>query len=366
MSGLGLMFGFVSEIEGLRAQPWVVAAAAALFVVVCVLAFVSPRTRRSAARSAIFVVLGAALGAAIMWALLDRAAVADQAAERRALEMRAAELAARTLAPGSPLACVDDLTGETVAAACEKAIFASPAAVASATSYVAARLALLADVEAYVGGGGAEIDDVLLPLRRSLEADRFGFLAHLLATRDGCTGEHCPAFALLRDPGRVRANLSDGKLDRYLESYQTLWAKSADGAVADATQAQPNAQAPRKVVDIDFPSAASIPPVSIMNPEPTGPVLPGVAAAAAANPNPHPASRSSSRRPHKQATNPSPPTAARAASLDAPAATEPIWPEPVPLPPQTATAPASGPAPMQLSPFPAAPNASAGMILHAQ
>ena len=45
-------------------------------------------------------------------------------------------------------------------------------------------------------------------------------------------------------------------------------------------------RSPHKMVNIDFPTAASIPAVSIMNPEPNGPVLPGVAAAAAANPNP--------------------------------------------------------------------------------
>lgn len=360
------MLGFVSEIEGLTAQPPVLAAAAALLAVFCVSAFVLPPTSTGAALRPIFVVVCAALGTAIMWAFLDHAAVADQATERRALEMRAAELVARTFAPGSPLACLDDLAGETVEAACETAIFASPVAVASATSYVAARLALLADVEAYIGRGGADIDNVLLPLRRSLEADRFGVLAHLLATRDGCTGEKCTAFALLGDTGRVRANLIDGKFDRYLESYRTLWAKSADGAVADATQTQLSAQAPRKVVDIDFPSAASIPPVSIMNPEPTGPVLPGVAAAAAANPNPHAANRSSLRRQHTQATNPSPPAAARAAPSGALAATEPIWPEPVPLPPQTTTAPVSGPVPMQLNPFPPLPNAGAGMTMRAQ
>ncbi len=78
-----------------------------------------------------FVILGAVLGAAMTWAFLDRAAVADRSAERRALELRAQELSARALAPGSPLACLDAVAGENVMAACERALFVSPASVAA-------------------------------------------------------------------------------------------------------------------------------------------------------------------------------------------------------------------------------------------
>ena len=59
--------------------------------------------------------------------------------------MRAAfDLATRALAPGSALACLDTIAGETVENACEKALFASPEATAAAVSYVAAQLSLLA------------------------------------------------------------------------------------------------------------------------------------------------------------------------------------------------------------------------------
>ena len=232
--------------------------------------------------------------------------------ERRALELRAQELSARALAPGSPLACLDAVAGENVAAACERALFVSPASVAIASSYVAERLALVAAMVAYAERGGADIEDVLLPLRRSLEADPFGFLAHVLSIRDGCTNHNCKTFALLHDASRVRANLSAETLDHYLDHYLALWAKTPDGTLADAAPAQTAAipQGPRKVtVNADFPSAASIPAVSIMNSEPTGLVLPGAAAAAAANPNPPPAAAPSSRRSRKQAASPAPQTA---------------------------------------------------------
>ena len=363
------MLGYVPEIGSLAFRLWVGAGSAALLFVFFVLAFVLPRTRTGSVVRAIFVVLGAALGAAMTWAFLDGAAMSDHGSERRALEMRAEELTERTLAPGSPLACLDALVGESVEAACERAIFASPAGVATATSYVAARLALLSELVAYVGRSGADIDDVLLPLRRSLEADRFGFLAHLLAARDGCTSQNCKALALLHDASRVRANLSVDALDNYVEHYQALWAKSADGPVADippGAAVQSNAQGPhRGPVSIDFPTAASIPAVSIMNPEPSGPVLPGVAAAAAANPNPQPAVQPLSRRSRKQAANP-PPRAATQAAVSGSAATEPIWPQPIPPPaPQPASAPTSA-APVQLNPYPPPPNANTGMTVRAQ
>jgi hypothetical protein len=238
----------------------------------------------------------------------------DQSAERRNLESRVAQLTTQVLAPGSPLACLDGMAGENVEAACEKTLFASPGNVAAATSLIAARLNLLADVSAYVKSGG-DLDSILLPLRRSLEADRFGFVAHTLAVRDGCTSGRCPALALLREPERVRSNLSAQLFDRYVERYLSAWGQSAGVPTADAAPAmtdrtgaltpvapptgaftlmQPGSG--QRKVDADFPSAASIPPVSIMNPEPKGPPAsaarkkasanPPAQAAAAAAPNP--------------------------------------------------------------------------------
>jgi len=338
------MLGLDPEIGASMLRVWVAAGSAALLVLIAALAFF---WSRSGVLRAGFVLIGAVLGVVMTAALLERSGSAGGGAERRALELRAQELSGRALAPGSPLACLDAVAGETVEAACEKAIFVSPASVASASSYVAARLALLAGMAAYARRGGANIDDVMLPLRRSLEADRFGFVAHVLAVRDGCTSQKCKPLALLDDASRVRANLGTGELDHYVDHYQELWAKAADGSVAEG--AAPPKPSARKMVDIDFPSAASIPPVSIMNPEPTGPVLPGAAAAAAANPNGTQAPAAHARHARKQAANPPPQAAVEAA----PAATEPIWPEPLPPPPprpaaQTAAAPA-GP-PVQLSP----------------
>jgi hypothetical protein len=252
-----------------------------------------------------------------------------------------------------------------VEAACEKALFASPAAVAIATSYVTARLALLSDMVAYVRGGGTNIDSSLLPLRRSLEADRFGFLAHALALRDGCTSQSCKALEVLHDPSRIRDHLSAATLDRYLDHYLTVWAQSSDGSVADAAPGQPAGSSqpgapPRKMVNIDFPTASSIPAISIMNPEPTGKVLPGVAAAAAANPNPPPADAApapSPRRARKQAASPPVQAAPPSAPAAMDAQVDPVWiPAPAAAPQAAAagTVPtanfAGGAGPVQLNP----------------
>jgi hypothetical protein len=350
------MLGLVPELGTSDLRLWVAAGSAALLAAFLVLAVAVPRTGKSAVLRCLLVIVAAAAGVAGTWAT---AVIGDQGAERQQLEYRAQALSARALAPGSPLSCLDALGADSLAAACEHDIFASPMSVASAISYTAARAALLADIEAYAARSHGNVDDLLLPLRRSLEADTFGLLAHVLATQDDCTAQSCRAFALLRDASRVRANLSDATLPHYLEHYLPVWAKAVDATVAaEVKQMQPPG-ATQHVVNIDFPTAASIPAISIMNPEPKGPVLPGAAAAAASNPNPP---SSSSRHAHRPAANPRAPVSAPADSANA---VEPIWPEPVPPPPQTAAAPA-GSAPVQPSPGPAPPQASASPAMHAQ
>jgi hypothetical protein len=340
------MFGVDGEISTSALKLWLAVGSAVFLIGFYLLAYLLPQYVIGRAFRAGFVILGAGLGAIMAWALLDNAPSRERNAERRSLEVQAEQLNAQALAPGSALACLDALAGEAVESACEKELFTSPASVAAATSFVAHRLDLLAAILAYDKRGAAEMDALVRPLRRSLAADRFGFLAHVLALRDGCTSENCKGLALLDDPGRVRANLGAHTFDHNVEHYADIWAKAPDGAVVDA--GQPGGHPSHKMVNIDFPTAASIPPVSIMNPEPTGPVLPGVAAAAAANPNPQQANAPGARRARKAAASgPSPQTLAQPATANA-ATSEPIWPEPMP-PQPAATAAATG-GPVQLAP----------------
>jgi hypothetical protein len=281
--------------------------------------------------------VGAVFGAILAGAFLAGASGRDQSNERRNLETRAAQLTAQMLAPSSPLACLDGMAGENVEAACEKALFAAPATVAAASSYVAARLTLLSDVVAYIKAGG-KLDSVWLPLRHSLEADRFGFVAHILAVRDGCTSGNCMALALLRDPERVRANLSAQTLDRYVDRYLQTWgqpsdppmaevAPSATAVLAASQPAGPNHK--KAVVDADFPSAASIPAIGIMNPEPK------TSAAADAKTRGPGSTRTPSR---KNSNSPTQALASPAASLPATSLAppvDPVWvPGTAPITPQ--------------------------------
>jgi hypothetical protein len=340
------MFGAAGEIGTSALKLWLAVGSAVFLVSFYLLVYSLPQHVISRGLRAAFVILGGGLGAVMAWALLDSG---PSGTERRSLELRAEQLNAQALAPGSALACLDPLSGEAVEAACEKVMFASPANVAAATSFVADRFDLLAAMLAYGKRGAANVDDLAKPLRRTLEADRFGFLAHVLAVRDGCTGKDCKALALFSDSARLRANLSVQTFDRYVEHYAEIWAKPPETPVAEVVL--PTPQPPHKMVNIDFPTAASIPAVSIMNPEPTGPVLPGMAAAAAANPNPQQASAPGTRRARKAAANaatpqaPAPPLATNAGP------TEPIWPEPVPPQPGSPAAAAStANAPLQVAP----------------
>ncbi len=176
------------DLSGPASLPgWMVAVFAALVLLACI--FESIRAgpyRRS----------GPLVGAAVMffvvltgWWALDHLARRDLAVERSALDMRAFELSTRALVPGSGLACLDAIAGETVEAACEKVLFGSPDVTAAAVSYVAAQLSLLASAGSKGGSSPA-----IATLRRAVEADRFGFVAHVLAARDRCTPDQCGAF----------------------------------------------------------------------------------------------------------------------------------------------------------------------------
>jgi hypothetical protein len=164
-----------------------------------------------------------------IWAGLfvaDRQASFDLAAERRALDARAFELSSLALMRGSALSCLNVNAGNTDEASCERALFATPEATASAISYVAAQVALLADGTAF-----AQREPSYLPtlsyLRRTLESDRFGLVAHALSARRDCTPDRCVEFALLNESARVRANLLERSYEHYVMRHAPGWSPIA-------------------------------------------------------------------------------------------------------------------------------------------
>jgi hypothetical protein len=258
-------------LKDLLSTPLVLGALAALLVVLVVLAVMWAGVAR---RLLLPVAMLAIVSVAVM-AILDRMAQNERATERRALAQRYAELSAQALAPGSTLACLDGAAGEAVENACERTVFAGPQSTASAAAYMAAQLMLLSDGLAFARKSEPDFAATLAGLRRSIELDRFGFAAHVLAVRDGCTAERCAAFGLLKDPNVVKANLKAQVFDQYVSRYAAEWTKSTPvaekqpPAVPVASVPEPLAPAKAPVPSrYEFPSAASIPPVSIMNAEP--------------------------------------------------------------------------------------------------
>ena len=251
---------------------WVLAAVAALVVLVCALA---------AARSDIglgsssTIPIGVAFIVAITAAwVLDHLAGRDLAAERRAIEARAFELRTRTLAPGSALACLEPAAGDAVQKSCENAVFASPQATAAAVSYVTAQVSLLADGRKHAQASGLDYLKLMTPLRRTIEADRFGIVAHLFAMH-GCGQDECALFALLEDTTRVKANLAENTFESHFQAHMAEWPGAASRPVADNAAPAPAPTAPVAITvrkpasNAFFPSASSIPPVNIMVAEPT-------------------------------------------------------------------------------------------------
>ena len=285
------------DLTGIVSLPvWAVVAIAAVLVLACALALVRGRGAVASLSVAIFVLILALAG----WWARDHFARRDLAAAQRALDARGFELATRAFMPGSALGCLDAIAGETVEAACEKALFASPEATAAAVSYVAAQLSLLASAREL--GRYGETASGMLALRRTLEADRFGVVAHVLAVRDGCAPDQCRAFAWLGDTSRIKVNLAERPFDARIKTYAAGWPAVGGRALA-STPPSPAPTAAAKVPNnLYFPSATSIPPVNIMTAEPPPAQRPpqdttGAADAATPTPPRRPAQTNSQARP---------------------------------------------------------------------
>jgi hypothetical protein len=283
---------------------WPAAVVAALVVVLLA------ATIFRAGSGAVVRVLAIAVAVGIAWVYFDRAAENDRAEARRALDQRLTLLTTQAISAGSILGCLDPNVGETVAGACEKALFAAPETVATATAYVAARVALLEDGTNFANHRDPTYQASLVRLRRAIEADRFGFVAQVLATRDGCTAAKCDALAMLSDAKRVNSNFNEHTYEGLVARNSVAWsARDRAGAPASAAAGS------------TFPPAT--PPVAAVSNEPPAPAPAQVPTSAGPLPaaTPTPLAR---RRPLPR------PAAARAQAGRAAA------PQPVQLPPSPA------------------------------
>ena len=125
-------------------------------------------------------------------------------------------------APLPQLSCIDELAGDAVLAACEKALFGSAESVAAAVAYAASQITLLTslgDVATANKGAGSD----LLALRRAVERDRYGLMAYVLTARDRCTPTACRAFRSLTEPRQIAANMEDRVYESLVMRYAASW-----------------------------------------------------------------------------------------------------------------------------------------------
>lgn len=264
---------------------WLTLAAAGFFGIIVLITLL--RAEKSVANGALTVITLMAIGIAVAATLrgFDPMGGAGPAETRSPLQVNASLPA---------LSCIDDMAGETVLTACEKVLFGSSESVAAAVSYTSARIGRLTAL-GDVASANRNITPELQALRRSIERDRYGLVAYVLLARDHCTPSDCAAFRSLTDRNQIVANMDERVYDGLITRYAPSWnaPAPATAAIAGPLAGFPATMATGRPTNAEFPSAASTPPVSIMNPEPTTPGAAARAPAAVANapvPSPKPAS----------------------------------------------------------------------------
>ena len=306
---------------------WVTLAAAGFFAIILLITLI--RAERTVANGALAVITLLAIGIAVAATVRRFDPLgADAAFDARAASPPVASVAA--------LSCLDGLAGESVEAPCERALFASADVAAAAVSYTAAQISKLAP---------SDDPSALAPeqqsLRRTLERDRYGLVAQVLVARDHCTENDCQAFRVFSDTSQIKNNMRDRVYDATINRYAAAWSGGGAApapAVAAIAPLMPSTPGPTgRPTTIDFPSAASIPPVNIMSAEPATP--PATPPAPKPVP-PAPAAANAQAAPH--------PPAAKKPAVASAAKPRQIAP---PLPPAAKPAPAAALAP---SPAPAA------------
>ena len=251
---------------------WLTLAAAGFFAVIVLITLL--RAEKSVANGALTVItllaVGIALAATIRGFGLSGASVAEDGAPSTS----AASLPA--------LACIDDLAGETVLAACERAVFGSPEATAAALSYAGRQITRLTSF-GDVLTANKSMTPSLQALRRAVERDRYGLMAEVLVARDHCTPSDCAVFRSLTDRSRIASNIEERTYDGMIARYSAIWnaptaVASGVAPVAPLIPGVPTG----KPTNAEFPSASSTPAVSIMTAEPPTASTPRQPAAAPA------------------------------------------------------------------------------------
>jgi hypothetical protein len=306
---------------------WLTLAAAGFFGIILLITLL--RAEKSVANGALTVITLLAIGIAVAATMRTFGPGGAASGETRSPQQTSAVLPA--------LSCIDDLAGETVLAACEKALFGSAESVAAGVSYAGSQITrLTAFGDAAVANKNLTYE--LLTLRRAIERDRYGLMAQVLMARDQCTPAQCAAFRALTDSHQIVVNMAERTYDALISRYAPSWNAPAAAPVAALSSSVPTG----KPTNAEFPTAASTPAVNIMTPEP-GP-SPSRASASAPASTTTPASAANAALLSPRPTSSAAPAALGAAAKKPPAA---------PKPSRAAAAP------VQLAPPASAPAAAA-------
>ena len=239
---------------------WAVAAAAAVVALLAIVTVLRVGSRQA------FGLLGAAvILAGAGWLVLDRLDAQAKAEQRRNIEARLAALQAHALRPNSNLSCLDTTGGNVVYEACERVLFSSPEQISAALNYVSARIDLLREIAALPDREEAAYAGIRIPLMRSIEADRFGLVAQVLTARDGCKPGACYAFDLVQRREQLVANMTERAYEVRIGRFASTWSDKPTGSGPALASTPAAAQAPAastSALNLNFPSASSIPPVS--------------------------------------------------------------------------------------------------------
>jgi hypothetical protein len=264
---------------------WLTLAAAGFFGIIVLITLL--RAEKSVANGALTVITLLAVGIAVAATIREF----GPAGRPASAEMAGSPLPINAALPA--LSCIDDIAGDIVLAACEKALFGSAETAAAAVSYAASQITRLT-ASGDVASANGSVTPELQMLRAAVERDRYGLMAQVLLARDHCTPSNCRAFRALTDSRQIVANMEQRPYDALIARYAPQWntpAAAAPGPVAALAPTMPTG----KPTNADFPSAASTPAVSIMTPEPAASPAPRAPASppAASAPSPRPAAAAS-------------------------------------------------------------------------
>ncbi len=252
---------------------WLTLGAGGFFALIVLITLL--RAEKSVANGALTVITLLAIGVAVASTLRGHEpAVRSVAAETRSSPAATFSLPA--------MACIEDLSGDTVGQACEKVVFGSAESTAAAVSYASSmisRLTALGDAAVAQKTMGPEMQ----AMRRAIEHDRYGLMAHVLLARDRCQPTACPAYRSLTDNHQIITNMDEHTFDNLVARYAPSWNAPPVASASSPMAMLPASMPTGRPTNAEFPSAANTPAVSIMAPEPgTGTKPPSAANAAAA------------------------------------------------------------------------------------